>query len=207
MLGLAETGMTKEETDLEFHKRLLARSRASKVEELERAKRDAEERGKQTFDLTILEQHYDTSIDGWLPERADREADYEYRYYVTYPAAMSLAEYAVAQFANDAGGSPPERTDPAMLAARAETLLARTPASLENRLPLRIEQARLDIQEAIAHLESIVRLIPAGAERVPDEAFMTYTTKRWSEKHPERFNRTELRAAIENERSRLARLT
>ena len=67
--------MTKEETDLEIHYRLLARSRATKAKKLKEAKRDAEERGKQAFELTILEQHYDTSIEGWMPERADRERE------------------------------------------------------------------------------------------------------------------------------------
>jgi len=198
--------MAEEETDAEFHARLLARSRAGKAKKLAKAKAEAEQRGKQEFDLDVLEQHYDMHIDGWLPERADRVADYEYRYYVTHADTMSLAEYAVEQKAIDAGGSPPKRDDPAQFAARADTLLARTPESLDGASALRIEQAKTDLAEAIGHLEKVLSFIPDGADVVPDAAFTSFTTKYWSEKHPQRYNRTELTASIAAERARLAKL-
>ena len=96
--------MAIDETDAEFHARLLARSRANKASRLASRKREARARGKQPFDLDLLERYYDTSVEGWLPERAARAADYEYRYYVVFPETMRLAEYAAVQSAIDAAG-------------------------------------------------------------------------------------------------------
>ena len=67
--------MSSGETDLEIFNRMLATSREAKTDELAKAKREAAERGKQVFDLDKLEQHYDTSIEGWVPDRAARERD------------------------------------------------------------------------------------------------------------------------------------
>ncbi|HUH02888.1 MAG TPA: hypothetical protein VML75_12910 [Kofleriaceae bacterium] len=187
---------------------MLARRHAEKADKLAQAKREAAERGKQPFDLDKLEKLYATSTDGggYLAPRAEREREFEYRYYVDYPQTMSIAEYAAKQSAIDAGADPRPPSDPAEVAARANTVLARVPASFANLTEAGAAQARRDLEEVIGHLEALVALIPAGAERVPDSAFGTYTAKRWSELYPERFERAALSAALADERRRLAEL-
>ncbi len=90
--------------DNELFAKMLAKNRSDKAAKLAEAKSEAATRGKQAFDLDELEAIYDTRTDtGFLPARAERERDYEYRYYVTYRDTMTLAEFAAKQSAIDAG--------------------------------------------------------------------------------------------------------
>lgn len=151
--------MTERRNDNAAFAELAARRRAERADKLARAKREAAERGKQPFDLDTLEQLYDThSPGGFQQPRDERELDYEYRYYATYPETMNLAEYAAKQQAHDAGADPRPPSGAAELAARANTLLSRVPAELDALTRVGADQARPDLGEAVQHLEASLSL-------------------------------------------------
>ena len=78
----------------DFAARVDAEARKLREEQLIAAKSAAAVSGKEPFDLAKLETLCDTSSEGRLAPLAERTADFERKYYVTYPNVMTLEEFA-----------------------------------------------------------------------------------------------------------------
>lgn len=79
---------------LEFFDAVARRSLALRKQQLATAIADAKASGKEPFDLEKLERLCDTSSEGRLDPVDERRARLEYKYYVTNPEIMTLAEFA-----------------------------------------------------------------------------------------------------------------
>jgi hypothetical protein len=71
-----------------------ARNAKQRAERLERAKADADARGKEPFDLAKLETMADTSSEGRMDPEEDRRARFEEMYYVQYPDILTVEDFA-----------------------------------------------------------------------------------------------------------------
>ncbi len=78
----------------EFVDRVHAKADAMHVAQLAAAKQEAERVGKEPFDLAKLETLCDTSHEGRVDPVENRQAEFERKYYVTFPEVMTLAEFA-----------------------------------------------------------------------------------------------------------------
>ena len=78
----------------DFVSKLFAQYDDEKRRSLEEARSDAQARGKEPFDLEKLEQLCDTSSEGRLDPVDERQARFEYLYYVQHPSFMTLQELA-----------------------------------------------------------------------------------------------------------------
>jgi len=84
-------------SDTDKLKALFASQESEEQNKLRKARKKAREAGKEKFDLTALEQHYDTR--GLLGDAADREAlakRLEHKYYLQYPKLLTLEAFAAA---------------------------------------------------------------------------------------------------------------
>ncbi|WP_225976133.1 MULTISPECIES: hypothetical protein [Paracidovorax] len=79
---------------LDFHKKLKERNAALRNAELNAAKELADKNGKEPFDLVKLERLCDTSQAGRLAEWNERQAMYEYMYYVEHKNVGTLQDFA-----------------------------------------------------------------------------------------------------------------
>lgn len=80
---------------LEFVEKLKKEDEARTKAALEKARSEAESRGKEPFDLAKLETMCDTSEwQGRIDPPETRHARYEYMYYVAHPEIMTLRELA-----------------------------------------------------------------------------------------------------------------
>jgi hypothetical protein len=70
------------------------RNREEKEQQLAKAIANATAKGKEPFDLEKLERLCDTSREGRLEPDNERRARLEYKYYVTNPEIMTIAEFA-----------------------------------------------------------------------------------------------------------------
>ena len=77
----------------EFYEEL-RREKEKRATWLADAKVEATKRGKEPFDLTKLEIMCDTSSEGRLDPVEERQARFEYLYYVQHPELMTLEELA-----------------------------------------------------------------------------------------------------------------
>ena len=77
----------------EFYEEL-RREKEKRAQWLAEAKAEAEQRGKEPFDLAKLETMCDTSSEGRLDPLEEREARFEFLYYVQHPELMTLDELA-----------------------------------------------------------------------------------------------------------------
>jgi hypothetical protein len=84
------TGKAAEDFVAQVH----AEARKQAAEQLAEAKADAARRGKEPFDLAKLETMCDTSHEGRLDPVDVRTAEFERKYYVTFPDVMTLEEFA-----------------------------------------------------------------------------------------------------------------
>jgi predicted RecB family endonuclease len=86
-------------SDLE---QLAAQEAEEDGEALARAKKEAEERGKEPFDLDALDARYDTGSDLARPNaspepREERRRTWEYKYYVQAREVMTIDEFVALQ--------------------------------------------------------------------------------------------------------------
>jgi hypothetical protein len=79
---------------LALHKKLKEENANTKVADLDAAKALAAQQGKEPFDLPRLETLCDTSQAGRLAQEKDRQATYEYLYYVEHKNVRTLPEFA-----------------------------------------------------------------------------------------------------------------
>lgn len=79
---------------LALHSKLKRRNAATQTAELDAARAAAEHDGKERFDLQQLETLCDTSQAGRFADENDRQATYEYMYYVEYKNVRTLQEFA-----------------------------------------------------------------------------------------------------------------
>ncbi|WP_024906130.1 hypothetical protein [Robbsia andropogonis] len=79
---------------LVLHNELKERNVSSRNAQLEVAKELADKAGKERFDLVKLEKLCDTSQAGRLAPFKERQATYEYMYYVEYKNVCTLQEFA-----------------------------------------------------------------------------------------------------------------
>jgi len=88
--------MTKVEGDeaWEFHHRICEQHERENAEALARAREEAVARGKEPFDLDKLEQLADTSREGVMDPREERQKYFEDMYYVGHPDFMTLEDLA-----------------------------------------------------------------------------------------------------------------
>ncbi len=87
--------MTKTESDAEaLDAEIKAEARSLRAEQLAMAKADAANRGKEPFDLSLLETVCDTSRGGRLDPFEARRARFEEMYYTHFPEVMTLADFA-----------------------------------------------------------------------------------------------------------------
>ncbi|GKT21315.1 hypothetical protein [Acidovorax sp. SUPP3334] len=77
-----------------LHKKLKERNAVLRNAELDAAKELADKNGKERFDLEKLEILCDTSQAGRLAGVKERQATYEYMYYVEYKNVCTLQEFA-----------------------------------------------------------------------------------------------------------------
>ena len=85
----------KKETEDEWIKRLRAEIAAQNAADLEQAKREAAERGKEPFDLDKFDKIYPPAPYLWhTPTRQQRLKRLEELYYVSHPEVMTLEEFA-----------------------------------------------------------------------------------------------------------------
>jgi hypothetical protein len=77
-----------------FWAELAQRNAELRVERLAAAKRDAAARGKEPFDLAKLETMCDTSSEGRMAPETVRHERFEEKYYVDYPAILTLEDFA-----------------------------------------------------------------------------------------------------------------
>jgi hypothetical protein len=77
-----------------FHNELKARNDKARAERLERARADADARGKEPFDLAKLETMADTSSEGRMDPEESRRARFEEMYYVQYPDILTIEDFA-----------------------------------------------------------------------------------------------------------------
>jgi hypothetical protein len=77
-----------------LHKKLKERNAALRNAELDAARASADKDGKERFDLKKLETLCDTSQAGRLGGEKERQATYEYMYYVEYKRVCTLQEFA-----------------------------------------------------------------------------------------------------------------
>lgn len=69
------------------------RNARQRAQFLARSQAAAVARGKEPFDLEKLEKMCDTTSEGRLDPVEDRQAHFEYLYYVLHPECMTLAEF------------------------------------------------------------------------------------------------------------------
>ena len=131
-----------------------AKQQGSRAAELKRAKTEAGERGKEPFDLDRLRAIYPGQPSDSRRSRDQLNAHYEYAYYVAFPAAMDLDEYAAMQLAEDAGDALRQATSPNERIDRARKLIHRARHASAKDGDIARAQARQDITEAIGQLES-----------------------------------------------------
>jgi len=87
--------MTLEDKEARAFAAELARRNAElRAERLAAAKRDAAARGKEPFDLAKLETMCDTSSEGRMAPEAVRHERFEEKYYVDFPAILTLEDFA-----------------------------------------------------------------------------------------------------------------
>jgi len=79
---------------LALHAKLKEEDANARVASLAAAKAQAPEEGKEPFNLHKLETLCDTSQAGRMAEEGDRQATYEYMYYVEYKNVRTLQEFA-----------------------------------------------------------------------------------------------------------------
>jgi hypothetical protein len=81
---------------LDFFEELKRKHAKQMAEDLAREKADAQRRGKEPFDLEKLARLVDvtTTDEGSPIPPEERQAMFEYEYYVNKPSKMTLAEYA-----------------------------------------------------------------------------------------------------------------
>lgn len=77
-----------------FHSELMARNAKQRAEELALARADAEARGKEPFDLAVLETMADTSSEGRMDPEEERRARFEEMYYVSFPDVLTIEDFA-----------------------------------------------------------------------------------------------------------------
>jgi hypothetical protein len=70
------------------------RDREAMKDSLAKAKAEAAAKGKEPFDLEKLERLCDTSNEGRQDPIDERRAQLEYKYYVTNPEIMTIADFA-----------------------------------------------------------------------------------------------------------------
>ena len=71
-----------------------ARNAKERAERLARAKADAAARGKEPFDLAMLETMADTSSEGRMDPEESRRARFEEKYYLQYPDILTIEDFA-----------------------------------------------------------------------------------------------------------------
>jgi hypothetical protein len=79
---------------LAFHEQLKTENSNSKRAQLSKAKRDADAIGKESFDLSKLEELCDTSMGGHMLDDEEQRAVYEYGYYVEHPEVRTIVDYS-----------------------------------------------------------------------------------------------------------------
>ena len=79
---------------LDFMAEIGRRNAELRTERLAAAKRDAAARGKEPFDLAKLETMCDTSSEGRMAPEAVRHERFEEKYYVDFPAILTLEDFA-----------------------------------------------------------------------------------------------------------------
>ena len=79
---------------LALHRQLKEEIAKARMADLDAAKARATEEGKEPFDLRKLETLCDTSQAGRMAEESDRQATYEYMYYVEHKNVRTVQEFA-----------------------------------------------------------------------------------------------------------------
>ena len=79
---------------LEFTAEIGRRNAEQSAARLAAAKRDAEARGKEPFDLAKLETMCDTSSEGRMDPEPVRRGQFEEMYYVSYRDILTLEDFA-----------------------------------------------------------------------------------------------------------------
>lgn len=79
---------------LALHRQLKEGNADTRASRLDTARALAAEQGKEPFDLHQLDTLCDTSQAGLMAEESDRQATYEYMYYVEHKNVLSLQEFA-----------------------------------------------------------------------------------------------------------------
>jgi hypothetical protein len=94
------------------------------------------------------------------------------------------------------GETPSQIIDPSEFLAVGEELSAAVPADPTMLDRAAVEDAYEAIEMAVAAVEEVLKFLPAGADRVPLDAFLTDTGRAAYARDPERFGRRRLRETL-----------